>query len=415
MIRFFLFLFVSSFLSLPAEEILSPSTEIYVPSPQFKDLNRPTTEILDLPPMRNYHGAPGIAAPGRYSHYQYLYFRPYNYRMQAYPYMYYQGRGQRNPGYFNWNQKPKPTKPKPIRFEGAKILHSPSKSAENAQGQIEGPKFLAYWVQAVGINRTPPMLAKDQVAVFLNTGSNQPPRLIQKVQAVEKDGKIVRIEIRYQSKPKKDEKTSFYHTPENPSSKGILSVAIMKNLKVPIKFIDMTKEEEPEEEVEEEDRDPSKFLGDGKINCEITDLSRFRPASSSGAINTSIQDLEDLENVQKYLDFSRRRTRTLKNVDYEREIVYLTGRAYTNREKALELFQRKIIKVSDLGSSKIRHLVEIEETAESKEENNLESAPRDEKFWFSGHFVVVEKPKEYGGYRFGVTTRNAPTEEEEQE
>jgi len=337
--------------------------------------------------------------------------------MQNYPYLYYRGQGNRNPGYFNWNQKPqKPKpKPKPLQFTGAQILHSASKNPQDAQGQIEGPKFLTYWIQAVGLNRTPPMVGKDQVAVFLNTNSKKAPRLIQKVVPVEKKGKVEWIEVRFQSVKKDEKKPSFYQSSEG--SKATLSVAIFKNLKVPIKFIDLSQKEEEEEEVEEneeDERDPAKFLGAGRINCEITDLTRYRPASTGGALNTSIQDKEDLENLRKHLDIADSRVKTLTNVDYEREVVYLTGRAYTTREKALELYHRKIEKVSDLGSRRIRHLVEIVESSESKEENNLSSAPRDEEFWFSGHFVVVEKPKHYNGYRFGVTTRNPSNSEEEE-
>ncbi|MBT3784360.1 hypothetical protein HOF92_05230 [bacterium] len=417
LVHYFAFFLISPLLiSTWADELLVPDAQIYVPSPQFKDLNRPTAQIMDLPPIRPIYGTPGISTPGQFSHYQYLYFRPYNYRMQNYPYMAYQGNGRRNPGYFPWNGKPRKTEPRSQRFEGAQILHAPSKVEQTVEGQIEGPKFLTYWLQAVGLKRTPPMVGKGQMAAFLNTERKKAPRLIQKVEAIEKDGKIVKLEIRFQSQSKSEEKPSFYRSSEDTTSKGFLSVAIFKDLKVPVKFIDITKKEETEDEdPEKEERDPSEFLGAGRINCKITDLTKFRPASTGGALNTATQDSDDLEGIKKYLDLAKSRVRTLANVDFKREVVYITGRAYTTREKALEIYDRKILKVSDLGSRRIRHLVEIEETSESKEENNLRTAPKDDEFWFSGHFVVVEKPKEYSGYRFGVTMRNTPREDEEED
>ena len=390
-----------STVSLHAEEILTPSAEIYVPSPQFKDLNRPTTSILDLPPIKTYSGSPGIVAPGAYNHYQYLYFQPYNYRMQSYPYMYYQGQGQRDPGYFNWTSSQKTKSDNPQRFEGARIINAPSKAKEDAQGQIEGPKFLAYWVQTVGVSVPPPVPARDQVTAYLNTKPGSDPRIIKSVKAIESKGKIVRIDIRYE--PQKDSKAKFYDSQSDSESKGMLSVAIFKKFEVPIRFIDESKD--PKED--DKSTDPSAFIDEGFLSCEVWNMSRFRRFTSSNVINGGIRSKADLSDYELFLELPDRVKAKMRNVDFEKEIIYLTGRAYSSQAKAADLFDRRIKRVANIDSSSNEQLVDIDESTTSQEPLNREDLEDDSKLWFRGHYIVVEKSRNNSKPKFVLNTAEA--------
>ncbi len=394
-------LFLVPLSPLMGEELFTPSTEIYVPGPQFKDLNRPVTDIRSLPALPQVYRGLGVSSPRPYSHYNYLYYGAYNYRMQAYPYQVFAGGGRRSPHYFAWNQRSE-------RFKGEKlgqklgevrIITVKSRLTHAVEGEISAKKLIPFWVQAVGFKRPPPMVSRRDRAAFLNTPGGSPPRIIQSVDFAKKRGKSPRIQVSF--KPSALKGARFYQEKDEDYS-AVLSLAIFKNLDIPVEFSKMDDKKEPEEEDSSPD---AEFLNSGRLGGEISDSALYRPRSNSGAMDISLQSREDLRSIQKYLDLSDRDLRDLKEVDFEKEIVYLTGRAFSSRANALDLSDRKIVRVSDMGSRRIKHLVEVEETRSSRERLSPEDKDHEDLF-FSGFYVVLERPRDYGGYRFGVTVKD---------
>jgi hypothetical protein len=395
------FLLVWASLSpLVAEELYSPRAEIYVPGPQFKDLNRPVTGIRDLPVLPQVYRGLGVAPPQPYSHYRYLYYGAFNYRMQSYPYQAFQGGGQRNPGYFAWNRNFKdPTSKKANRKLGkVQIITVASRLSEEMEGGISAKKLIPFWVQAVGFKRPPPVVSRRHRAAFLNTPSDKTPRIIRSVKISKVKGQSRNIRVSYSSSP--SESTRFYKNKDK-DALAVLSLAIFEDLGAPVQFVELLKDDGQDKDSPPE----AEFLASGRLSGLISNRSLYRPRSSSGAMNLSLQSLEDLSNVRKYLDLSDRDSETLEDVDFEKEIVYLTGRAFPSRATALDLSDRKILRVSDMGSRRIKHLVEVEEARKSRETVSLRDKGHDE-LYFSGFFVVIERPRTYGGYRFGVTVKD---------
>ena len=144
--------------------------------------------------------------------------------------------------------------------------------------------MLKLWVKAVGLDRSPPILSKKHTAVVLNTQSDSLPRIIKSVK-LEGDYVVVRYAA------SREDKTKFYGTEDNAEAKGMLSIAIFKypfsdshGSGIPLRFIDESKD--PEEDGKS--TDPSAFIDEGFISCEVWNMSRFRQFTSSDVMNRQI-------------------------------------------------------------------------------------------------------------------------------
>lgn len=137
-------------------------------------------------------------------------------------------------------------------------------------------------------------------------------------------------------------------------------------------------------------------------------MSRFRRITkSSNLINDDIRSKADLANYELLLELPDRVKAKMRNVDFEKEIIYLTGRAYSSQAKAADLFDRRIKRVANIGSSANEQLVDIHESTTSQEPLNREDLEDDSKLWFRGHYIVVEKSRNNPRPRYVLKTTEA--------
>lgn len=349
----------------------------------FEGLNAPTQSIQQLPNKKLYQSNV-ITSPNAYNHYNQLYFNSYNYRMPTYPYIPYQGTGQRDPGYFQTNKPKKEEKAK--EFSKPRIQHVETKSDQSGKGVIKGSKVNpGMWMQIAGFTTQMPSVSKyDLVAYYATKKDETPIKIIDVVQKeVEDTTKIVVIYSKDNEKP-------FYtgDAPKVQNTQGLLSIAIFPDTKQDVVFVDKSKLDSLDTETQE-----SEFLDNGYISEKAGSKTLRLQRSTSKSINISISKEIDIVNKTADIDLD---PSIFKDVDFEREIVFITGRLFVNSRAAKRDASSKIVKIEDSkSSSKTSMNIYIEESAKGIETaiQELEDADTEDEYWFKGHYVVSEKPK----------------------
>ncbi|MCJ8346268.1 hypothetical protein MJH12_12055 [bacterium] len=356
----------------------------------FEGLNAPTQSIQQLPNKRLYQSGV-VSYPAGYNHYNRLYFNSYNYRMPVYPYIPYQGKGARDPRYFQ-NRKKKPAGKQ--KFSKARIQHIKIKSEQSSKGVIEGRKVNpAMWFQMAGFKTQMPSVAKNDVVAYYATKKDETPIKIIDVLEKDVDGET-KIVVVYK---KQDDQPFYRNTPPKAENKeGLLSIAIFPNTKQEIVFVDQSKLKSLEAEDEN-----SEFLDSGYISEMAGRKTKSLQKSSSKSINITFSKELDIVNKIADIDIN---PDIFDDVDFDRQIVFLTGRLFTSSRAAKQDSSAKIVKIeTNKASSSISLNIFIEEDADkiktsiSEMNEKMEDENDDEFYWFRGHYVVSERPK--GSYR----------------
>ncbi|MCO4781305.1 MAG: hypothetical protein KC646_03215 [Candidatus Cloacimonetes bacterium] len=349
----------------------------------FEGLNAPSQSIQQLPNKRLYQSNV-ITSPNAYNHYNRLYFNSYNYRMPSYPYIPYQGTGSRNPGYFQ-TKKPKKSE-KPQTFSKPRIQHVDTKSDQSGKGVIKGSKVNpGMWMQIAGFTTQMPSVSKNDLVAYYATKKDETPiKIVDVVQKkIDDSTKIVVIYSKDAEKP-------FYTNdpPKVENKQGLLSIAIFPDTKQDVVFVDKSK-------LSALDRDThdTEFLDTGHISEKAGTKTLQLQASSSKSINISLSKELDIVNKTADIDID---PDIFKDINFEREIVFITGRIFTTERAAKRNSSAKIVKIEDsTSSSKTSMNIYIEESAQGIEDSIQEVSDAGEKtdYWFKGHYVVSEKPK----------------------
>ena len=379
-------------------------TNIYIPSPSMMGLNKPATPIRQTTPLQpRIYGHPGISNPNAYNHYRYLY-STYNYRRMAYPYMAYYGRGARNPGYFNFNNRNsgKDTKvgdPKrsELRFNGARIINTKSSLEDKSEGRYSAKQFLKLWVKAAGPLKAPPSIRNGEIAVYLNSPLNQDIRVITKVETEGDEENISKFLVHYELKKPPQESSSFYSI-DGQKPKGYMSAAIFAYRDRPIELI-LAGSEESESS---EDQNSVEILDQGTGDWKIRLDEYTKNEGSNLTRNYTIRKYTDLEKLEQFMEIPPKQLSKIKETNWDRELVYLTGRVYEHPDN---YFNRLITNVYEWReknkSTQIKHYVQIAESYRSRETFDLEGVdhtkPHD--LTYSHHWVRVAKPRNFAGLR----------------
>ena len=376
-------------------------TNIYIPRPSMMGLNKPATPIRQTGPLQNrIYGHPGISSPGAYNHYRYLY-STYNYRRMAYPYLAYYGRGSRNPGYFNFNRRPSGSESKPknpeLKFNGARIINTKSSLEDKSEGRYSAKQFLKLWVKAAGPFKAPPSIQNGEIAVYLNSPLDQDIRIITKVDTEGDDENISKFLVHYETRKPPKESSTFYSI-DGQKPKGFMSAAIFAFRDRPIELI-LAGSEETESE---EEQDSVTILWTRTGACELV-LSEYKKHEGSNITrNYTLRSGEDVSRLERYFKLKPKESELIRKTNWERELVYLTGRIYPHPDNN---FDRMITDVYEWReknkSTQIKHYVEITEPIRSRETFDLDSIEPSESnnLTFNYHWVRVAKPRNFGGLR----------------
>lgn len=404
------------------EEVMggpNPGMHIHSPSPSMMGLNNPASPIMDVRPLeQRMYGNPRVTAPGGYNHIQYYYGR-YNYMRQPYPYLPYRGNssGNRNPGYFNWNnnRRDQNREEPQRRFGTPRIINKASKLAEKVEGQFKTRKFLQFWVQSVGVTTPPPSIQDGEMAVFLNTPKEDKARVIKKVEERKEDGKTKDILVSFEEREIETPENFYQGTLEE--KKSLLSVAIFGDVNVPVRFrkLNSDSEDDTDEETGSDFQSEREFLDSEVVFCRVKDFDLWKHHHGSNiTVNVSVTSSDRVERLKEYLDFRHPIRSSFSDMDYDREVSYLTGRIYKAYSDANEKGDREIMKVKDVrvGSDNgIKHDVIIQESLDSRIDLTISRIRDEEKegIYFKGHWVKVEKPRKYlGNYQYSL--RRPPSE-----
>ena len=390
------------------------ATNIYVPNPNMMGLNKPATPIRQTGPLQNrFYGHPNISNPGTYNHYRYLY-SIYNYRRMSYPYLAYHGQGARNPGYFNFNRrsssdKPKVDEPKrtELKFNGARIINTKSSLEDKSEGRYSAKQFLKLWVKAAGPFKAPPSIRNGEIAVYLNSPLNQDIRVITKVEIEGEEENISKFLVYYEAKKPPEINSSFYSL-DGQKPKGFMSIAIFAFRDRPIELI-LAGSEETEVS---EDQDTVEIIDQQEGSWAVIPLEEYKRREGSNITrNYTLRGPDDVAVLRQYLRISDKNYKELRSTDWERELVYLTGRIYKSPSRASAKFERKITNIYEWReknkSTRIKHYVEITEPLESRETFDLESIDDTDPYnlTFAYHWVRVAKPRNFAGLRtFSIKT-----------
>ena len=390
------------------------SAKIYIPNPSMMGLNKPATQIRQTGPLQNrIYGHPGISNPNIHNHYRYLY-STYNYRRMSYPYLAYYGRGARNPGYFNFNQrssskdtKDNDSRDSQLKFTGARIINTKSSLEDKSEGRFSAKQFLKLWVKAAGPLKAPPSIRNGEIAVYMNTPLNENIRLITKVETVEDKEGISKFLVHYESKKPPEESSSFYSI-DGQKPKGFMSAAIFAFRDQPIELVSSGSEDSPTSDYE----NSVEILEEREGSWAVQPLENYKKHEGSNITrNYTLRGPDDLSLIRSYFKVDHKTYVNLKSTDWDRELVYLTGRIYESPTKAVRKFDRKITSIYEWRekreTTKIKHYVEITEPLNSRETFDLESVdetqPYDLKFGY--HWVRVGKPRNFAGLRtFSIRT-----------
>tara|TARA_Y100000589_G_scaffold92202_1_gene87052 strand:+ start:4948 stop:5958 length:1011 start_codon:yes stop_codon:yes gene_type:complete len=332
----------------------------------------------------------------------------------AYPYMAYYGRGSRNPGYFNYNQrnslkdqKVNNSSAPNLQFDGARIINTKSSLQEKIEGRFAYKQFLKLWVRAVGPLKAPPSIRNGETAVYLNTPSNEDVRVITKVQTETEGADIERILVHYEQKKAPEQSSSFYSL-DGEAPKGFMSVAIFASQDKPIKLV-LSGSEDSETQ---EDQKDVEILDQGTGSWAIQPLEVYKEHEGTNITrNYTLRKSDDLSQIRDFMRISNKDYDEIQSTDWERELVYLTGRVYKTNKDASDKFDRKITSIYEWReknkSTQIKHYVEITEPLSSRETFDLESI-EDSNFYslfFGFHWVRAAKPRNFAGLRtFSIKT-----------
>jgi hypothetical protein len=349
----------------------------------FDGLNAPSQTIQQIPNKKLYQSNV-ITSPNAYNHYNRLYFNSYNYRMPAYPYIPYQGTGKRNPGYFQTKRSDESDKAR--EFSKARIQHIETKSDQSGKGVIKGSKVNpGMWMQIAGFTTQMPSVSKSDLVAYYATKKNETPiKIVDVIQKkIDESTKIVVIYSKDTEKP-------FYTNdpPKVQNKQGLLSIAIFPDTKQDVVFVDKSKLKALDTETHD-----SEFLDTGYISENAGTKTLQLQRSSSKSINISIS--KELEIVNKTADIDIDPD-IFKDVDFDRQIIFITGRIFTDSRAARKNASAKITKIEDSkSSSKTSMNIYIEESADGIENSiqEISDAGRQEDYWFKGHYVVSEKPR----------------------
>lgn len=349
----------------------------------FEGLNAPSQSIQQLPNKRLYQSNV-VTSPNAYNHYNRLYFNSYNYRMPTYPYIPYKGTGKRNPGYFQTKKTEKGDKAQ--EFSKARIQHIQTKTDQSGKGVIKGSKVNpGMWIQIAGFTTQMPSVSKhDLVAYYATKKGETPIKIVDVIQKkVDDSTKIVVIYSKDNEKP-------FYTNapPKAENKQGLLSFAIFPDTKQDVVFVDKSKLSALDKETTE-----SEFLDNGFISEKAGSKTLKLQRSSSKSINISIS--KEIEIVNKTADIDIDPD-IFKDVNFDREIIFITGRVFIDSRNAKRNATAKITKIEDSkSSSKTSMNIYIEESSDGIDTSiqELSEAGSQEEYWFKGHYVVSEKPK----------------------
>jgi hypothetical protein len=392
-------------------EIYVPETSIYVPQtsiyvPNFQDLRQPSTTTQTTPGSAIYSN-PSITYPQQYYQYQYYYGnRGYNYRMQQYPYMAYNGNGYgaRNMQYFMGQQQQRQQQSQAdssnARFSGARFFHSKAKAADNVEGKISRQEFLKAWMQIGGLSTMPPAIASGEVVAIMTTKDLSKARIIQSASLEEKDNNKKVLKIVYKIE---DKSTDFYQDPEDERN-GFISAAIFKEVDAEVQFVNANAEQPREsnhtEDNNQDDRDDADFMDQGSLSFGLLDWKAINDRTSGGALNYTFKSRDELDRFldkYKYEDDPAFEN-LIEQIDFDSEILYVTGRIFPNKIMASRLSSRKLstVRAQSCSSGGIMHQITIEEDTRSARDLHLSDKSLAEKqdFWFEGYYILHEKPRD---------------------
>lgn len=387
---------------------------IYKPGPSMLGLDRPMTQIKQTGPLRlPMYGNPNISSPTAYNHYNYLY-SVYNYQRMAYPYLAYSGAGRRNPGYFNFNSskgKTDNSKRKPdskeLKFEGARIVNTESLLGEKMEGRFGAKQFLQLWVKAAGPLKPPPSIRNGETAVYFNTPLEEKSRIISNVKPeMSDDDSIKRILVAYKLQKQSNKEASFYSI-SNEKYKAFMSIAIFAAEDKPVKPILETNDDsiDGQEGVE--------LLAQGTDIWSIPDASEYvKNEGTNITRNYVIRNEEQLRKLSIYMDIQDSGAKKILETDWEREVVYITGRLFMSRHRGIPKFDRKIVSIFEWKQKQenaaIKHYVEIIEPIEARDRTvDLDKMTQAEleQLVFHLHWVRVAIPRNFDGLRtFSIRT-----------
>jgi hypothetical protein len=375
-------------------QIYTPGSGFFSPAAgAYDDLARPSVPILDLPPLPSVYNNTGVSYPQYYNQSNYLYNHyGYNYNMQPYPYMAYNATGaNRNMGYLNTNQRTATPK---TSFDGARLLHSHAKIDQEVEGKVSRENFLKAWIQFAGVTQSPPAIARNEVCAFLTSKDAAQSRVIQNVELAEKNGnKVIMVEYKKENKAA----GSFYSDPQNEDKKGYISCAIFKDTDHKIEFVDISESSSTDTTADDTNRDEEFFLDNGILMLSLKDPRIVEDRNSLGVLNYEILSDNDLVRLRKLnYDENSNFEKILRDIDFEREVLYVTGRIFPTETVARRLATRRIVAVSDLTCGRaIRHRVIVREEERSKESLTLDTEDEEEakELRFRGHFVKVDRPR----------------------
>lgn len=382
-------------LSSGSPEIYVPGSGFFSPVPgAYDDLARPSVPILDLPPLPQVYNSGNLSYPQYYNHSNYLYGHyGYNYNMQAYPYMAYNANdANRNMGYLNTSTKQSTTQK--TNFDGARLLHSNAKIDQEIEGKVSRENFLKAWIQFAGVTQSPPTISQNEVCAFITSKDASVARVVQNVKVQKKDNSEILV-VEY----KKENKASgsFYSDPQNEGKTGYISGAIFKNTDHKIEFVEIKSNTATATTTTTSKEEEGFFLDSGMLLFSLKDPRIIEDRNSLGALNYEILSDNDLVRLRKLnYDENTNFEKILRDINFEREVLYVTGRIYTDETTARRIGTRRISSIKDTScNNSVRHQIIIKEDEKSKEAQELNSS--DEKkakeMRFRGHFVRTDRPK----------------------
>ena len=208
---------------------------------------------------------------------------------------------------------------------------------------------------------------------------------------------ISKFLVHYELKKPPQESSSFYSI-DGQKPKGFMSAAIFAFQERPIELV-LAGSEETENS---EDQNNVEILDQGTGAWKVR-LPEYRKHEGSNITrNYTLRSYDDLRQLVQYMGMLSEQLDDLRATDWERELIYLTGRIYEHPDNNFDRLITDVYEWREKNkSTKIKHYVEITEPLDSRQTFDLESIDHSEphKLTFNYHWVRVAKPRNFAGLR----------------